>query len=50
MQRIIDEVHLPKSGPLEEIRQLTNFNMDSFDPFERKGVKSALEKGSPIKG
>jgi len=30
---IIDEAHLLKTGPLEEIRLLTNFKMDSFDPF-----------------
>jgi type II secretory pathway predicted ATPase ExeA len=30
---IIDEAHLLKVGPLEEIRLLTNFKMDSFDPF-----------------
>lgn len=30
---IIDEAHLLKPGPLEEIRLLTNFKMDSFDPF-----------------
>jgi len=29
----IDEAHLLKPGPLEEIRLLTNFKMDSFDPF-----------------
>jgi general secretion pathway protein A len=30
---IIDEAHLLKPGPLEEIRLLTNFKMDSFDPL-----------------
>lgn len=30
---ILDEAHLLKPGPLEEIRLLTNFKMDSFDPF-----------------
>lgn len=30
---IIDEAHLLKTGTLEEIRLLTNFKMDSFDPF-----------------
>ena len=30
---IIDEAHLLKVGPLEEIRLLANFKMDSFDPF-----------------
>ena len=30
---VIDEAHLLKPGPLEEIRLLTNFKMDSFDPF-----------------
>jgi len=30
---IIDESHLLKTGPLEELRLLTNFKMDSFDPF-----------------
>ena len=30
---IIDEAHLLQTGPLEEIRLLTNFKMDSFDPF-----------------
>lgn len=30
---ILDEAHLLKSGPLEEIRLLTNFKMDSYDPF-----------------
>lgn len=30
---IIDEAHLLKQGPLEELRLLTNFKMDSFDPF-----------------
>ena len=30
---IMDEAHLLKAGPLEEIRLLTNFKMDSFDPF-----------------
>jgi general secretion pathway protein A len=30
---IIDEAHLLKVGPLQEIRLLTNFKMDSFDPF-----------------
>jgi type II secretory pathway predicted ATPase ExeA len=30
---IIDEAHLLQSGPLEEIRLLTNFKMDSYDPF-----------------
>lgn len=30
---IVDEAHLLKVGPLEEIRLLTNFKMDSFDPF-----------------
>lgn len=28
-----DEAHLLKPGLLEEIRLLTNFKMDSFDPF-----------------
>lgn len=30
---IFDEAHLLKPGTLEEIRLLTNFKMDSFDPF-----------------
>ncbi|MBI4765257.1 MAG: AAA family ATPase [Deltaproteobacteria bacterium] len=30
---IIDEAHLLQTGPLEEIRLLTNFRMDSYDPF-----------------
>lgn len=30
---IIDEAHLLHSGPLEELRLLTNFKMDSYDPF-----------------
>ena len=30
---IIDEAHLLKVGTLEELRLLTNFKMDSFDPF-----------------
>jgi type II secretory pathway predicted ATPase ExeA len=30
---IFDEAHLLKTGVLEEIRLLTNFKMDSFDPF-----------------
>jgi type II secretory pathway predicted ATPase ExeA len=30
---ILDEAHLLQSGPLEELRLLTNFKMDSFDPF-----------------
>jgi type II secretory pathway predicted ATPase ExeA len=30
---VIDEAHLLKTGPLEELRLLTNFKMDSFDPF-----------------
>jgi type II secretory pathway predicted ATPase ExeA len=30
---IIDEAHLLQSGPLEELRLLTNFKMDSCDPF-----------------
>jgi len=30
---IIDEAHLLKTGPLEELRLLTNFKMDSYDPF-----------------
>lgn len=30
---IIDEAHLLKTGPLEELRLLTNFRMDSYDPF-----------------
>ena len=30
---IIDESHLLQTGPLEELRLLTNFNMDSYDPF-----------------
>jgi general secretion pathway protein A len=30
---IIDEAHLLQTGPLEELRLLTNFKMDSFDPF-----------------
>jgi type II secretory pathway predicted ATPase ExeA len=30
---IIDEAHLLQTGPLEEIRLLTNFKMDSYDPF-----------------
>lgn len=33
MVLIIDEANLLKPGPLEEIRLLTNFKMDSFDPF-----------------
>jgi len=30
---ILDEAHLLKPGPLEELRLLTNFRMDSYDPF-----------------
>ena len=30
---IIDEAQLLKTGTLEELRLLTNFRMDSFDPF-----------------
>jgi general secretion pathway protein A len=30
---IIDEAHLLQTGPLEELRLLTNFKMDSCDPF-----------------
>lgn len=30
---IIDEAHLLQPGPLQELRLLTNFKMDSFDPF-----------------
>jgi len=30
---VIDEAHLLQTGPLEEIRLLTNFKMDSYDPF-----------------
>jgi general secretion pathway protein A len=30
---IIDEAHLLKPSALEELRLLTNFKMDSFDPF-----------------
>lgn len=30
---IIDEAHLLKVGPLTELRLLTNFRMDSYDPF-----------------
>jgi type II secretory pathway predicted ATPase ExeA len=30
---IIDEAHLLQIGPLEELRILTNFKMDSYDPF-----------------
>lgn len=30
---VLDEAHLLKVGTLEEIRLLTNFKMDSFDPF-----------------
>lgn len=30
---IIDEAHLLKTGALQELRLLTNFKMDSFDPF-----------------
>ena len=30
---IIDEAHLLKPGPLQELRLLTNFKMDSCDPF-----------------
>ena len=30
---IIDETHLLQTGPLEELRLLTNFKMDSYDPF-----------------
>ena len=30
---ILDEAHLLQSGPLEELRLLTNFKMDSYDPF-----------------
>jgi general secretion pathway protein A len=30
---IIDEAHLLKIGALQELRLLTNFKMDSFDPF-----------------
>ena len=30
---ILDEAHLLRAGILEELRLLTNFKMDSFDPF-----------------
>jgi type II secretory pathway predicted ATPase ExeA len=30
---ILDEAHLLQTGPLEELRLLTNFKMDSYDPF-----------------
>ena len=30
---IIDEAHLLQTGPLEELSLLTNFKMDSYDPF-----------------
>jgi len=30
---IIDEAHLLQTGPIEELRLLTNFKMDSYDPF-----------------
>lgn len=30
---VFDEAHLLRAGPLEELRLLTNFKMDSFDPF-----------------
>jgi type II secretory pathway predicted ATPase ExeA len=30
---VIDEAHLLQVGPLQELRLLTNFKMDSFDPF-----------------
>jgi type II secretory pathway predicted ATPase ExeA len=30
---IIDEAHLLATSPLQELRLLTNFKMDSFDPF-----------------
>jgi len=30
---IIDEAHLLQTGPLEELRLLSNFKMDSYDPF-----------------
>ena len=30
---IIDEAHLLQTGPLEELGLLTNFKMDSYDPF-----------------
>jgi general secretion pathway protein A len=30
---ILDEAHLLQTGTLEEIRLLTNFKMDSYDPF-----------------
>ena len=30
---IIDEAQLLQTGPLEELRLLTNFKMDSYDPF-----------------
>jgi len=30
---IIDEAHLLRTGSLQELRLLTNFKMDSFDPF-----------------
>lgn len=30
---LIDEAQLLKIGPLQELRLLTNFKMDSFDPF-----------------
>jgi type II secretory pathway predicted ATPase ExeA len=30
---IIDEAHLLQTGPLEELRLLTNFKMDSYEPF-----------------
>ncbi len=30
---ILDEAHLLRAGPLEELRLLTNFKMDSYEPF-----------------
>lgn len=30
---VIDEAHLLRTGALQELRLLTNFKMDSFDPF-----------------
>lgn len=33
MVLILDEAHLLQTGPLEELRLLTNFKMDSYDPF-----------------
>ncbi|MFZ2398477.1 MAG: ATP-binding protein [Smithella sp.] len=45
---IIDEAHLLQSGPLEELRLLTNFKMDSgrpVHPYSRGSVRSAQGHG-----